>query len=338
MLPLVCADLPPLTGSISEAAGEEVLAKQPAGTGGHWWIRVRKDGLGTQQVRDALARAVQRDADIVSDAGNRDRKGVFTQWFSIPADAIDHPGPLRRAGAHNKMKVLEISAGHKPFTVASVERIRWKLRIAGAAADNGYHRAKTIMDRLRHDGLANYVGSERFGPDGNLARWGKALASGERLPPSVLAKTEHGRCLRAFQEQAFNRFVGRRLVDGLLGKALVGDVLRSRLGQEFVVEDPAAAQKRLDTWEAVVLGPVPGADFLPTVGEAGEREVAWLAEEGLSTSVLERLRPSERRALRCQPAKVTIDPEGADVVVSCELPADVYVSVLAEELAAPRTT
>ena len=338
MTPLACAALPPITGTLREAAGEEVLAKQPAGTGGHWWIRVRKDGLGTQQAREALARAVQRDADIVSDAGNRDRRGSFIQWFSIPADAIDHPGPLRRAGAHNKMKVLEITSSHKPFTVAAVERIRWRLRFKDGAADNGYLKAKNILDHLRHHGLPNFISEDRMGVDGSWARWGRMIAEGQRLPEAVLSRgrVDAGRCLRAYQEHAFNLYLAKRLTDGQLGTVLLGDTLRSRTGVEFVAEDVEAVQKRVDTWEAAILGPVPGTDYLPASGDAGLREQAWIEAEKLTSSILDRLKGGERRALRNQPAKVQADPEGADLVVSCELPTDVHVNVLAEELSRPR--
>ncbi len=338
MIPLACADLPPITGTLREAAGEEVLAKQPAGTGNHWWIRVRKDGLGTQQAREALARSVQRDVDIVSDGGNRDRRGSFTQWFSIPADAIDHPGPLRRAGAHNKMKVLEITSSHKPFTAAAVERIRWRLRFKGGAADNGYLKAKNILNHLRHHGLPNFVAEDRLGVDGSWARWGKLLAEGQRLPDAVLARgrADVGRCLKAFQESCFNAYLAQRMQDGLLGTVVPGDCLRSRTGAEFIAEDIAAAQKRVDTWEASVMGPVPGAAWEPALGVAGEREHAWALAEGLTPAVLARLKGGERRVLRHQPAKVQSDPEGADLVVSCELPSDVHVSVLVDELLRPR--
>ena len=76
---------------------EEVLAKQPANTGDYFWLKVQKIDLGTTQVRAAIARSVKIDPELVSCAGQRDRQGRCVQWFSVPAEPIDHPGPLRRA-------------------------------------------------------------------------------------------------------------------------------------------------------------------------------------------------------------------------------------------------
>ena len=63
------AHLPGTGGRLIEAAAEEVLAKKPAGTGDHFWLKVQKDGLGSQQAREAIARSVNLPVELVSDAG-----------------------------------------------------------------------------------------------------------------------------------------------------------------------------------------------------------------------------------------------------------------------------
>jgi tRNA pseudouridine13 synthase len=337
MLPLVTADLPGCEArcSAKERSAEEVLAKQPAGTGPFYWLKVEKDGLSTQQTRAAIARSVNLATELVGFAGNRDRQGRCIQWFSVPSDPVDHPGPLRRAGTQGKMKVLELTSSHKPVTAEVIERLRWRLVLNGAVAADGYRRARAVMDRLRKLGCANYFPIARFGDEGSLAKWGRMLLAGKRLPGAVKAAgIDESRCLRACQEQLFDRYLSARVSDGLLATCISGDVLRTAQGGDGLVSDPAHAQKRLDSFEAVPLGPLFGAGMLPAAGDAAAREAAVLASGTLEPAALSQLR-GDRRAIRVQPAKVTVDIVGGDVVVSCELPVDTYVTVLIDELLKP---
>lgn len=312
---------------------EEVLAKQPANTGDYFWLKVEKNGLGTTQVRAAIARAVKIDPELVSCAGNRDRQGRCIQWFSVPEAPLEHPGPLRRAGVAGKMRVLELTQSHKPVTADTVERLRWRCTLRGGRAEDGYQRAKAIMDRLRHVGLPNYL-PENPGDDGTQAHWGNELLRGGRLPRSVAANVGAGRCLRAIQSALFDHHLGSRVADGLLDRVLPGDLLRSGTGVDEVVGAVEHAQKRITTWEAVVLGPLFGAGMSPAAGEAAERETATLLDAGLTHEQVQQLHGG-RRALRIQPAKALVDLAGDDLVVHCELPEEAAITTLLDELIKP---
>jgi tRNA pseudouridine13 synthase len=337
MLPRATDDLPRLIGrcATKDRSCEEVLLKEPARTGDHHWLKVAKTNLGTQQVRAAIARSVGIDVELVECAGNRDRAGRCVQWFSVPAEAVDHPGPLRRAGVQGKMQVLELTASHKPVTPALVERLRWKLTLRGAAAGEGYLNARRLLDRLRHSGSPNYVALERFGEGGSFARWGRMLLEGRRLPPQVAASGIDGpRCLRAAQEWLFNRYLAARVGDRLLASCLPGEVVRGSRGEVMVVEDQAHGEKRFASWEAVALGPLFGTGMLPAAGEAAAREAAVLAANELAPAQVARLH-GERRAIRFQPGKAGVDPAGGDLTLACELPTDAYISELLAEFLAP---
>ena len=315
---------------------EEVLAKQPAKTGEYFWLKVEKTDLGTTQVRAAIARAVKIDPELVSCAGNRDRHGRCIQWFSVPEAPLDHPGPLRRAGVAGKMRVLELTQSHKPVTADTIERLRWRCTLRGGRAEDGYQRAKAIMDRLRHVGLPNYL-PENPGDDGTQAHWGNELLRGGRLPRSVAANVGAGRCLRAIQSALFDHHLGSRVADGLLDQVLPGDLLRSSTGVDDVVGDSdlAHAQKRLGAWEAVVLGPLFGSGMAPVAGVAAEREAATLSDAGLTPAQVQQLHGG-RRALRIQPAKTLVDFDGDDLVIHCELPEEAAIATLLDELIKPQ--
>jgi tRNA pseudouridine13 synthase len=340
MLPFASRELPGSGGvaRASDRSCEEVLAKKPAGTGDHIWIRAAKTDLGTQQARAAVARAAAVSLDFVDCAGNRDRNGRSVQWFSVPAALVENPGALRRAGTQGKMNVLEITASHKPVSAEVVARLHWRMRIRGGNRTDGYQRAKATLDALRRGGVPNYVPPGHFGKDGSFAKWGRMLAQGRRLPAQVIAGggADEGRCLRSYQESLFNRWLARRVEDNALATCLDGEVVSNRLGEVSIAAFPEHVQKRMDSWEVVPLGPMFGAGMVPAVGEAAVREQAILAEAELDSTSLARLRGG-RRAARVQPAKVILDLDGEDLLIDCELPTDAFITVMLDEIIKPES-
>ena len=334
MLPLATSLLPGTQGNVSPSHQycEEVLAKQPAATGGHIWIRISKEGLSTQQARAAIARAAVVDVATVGFAGRRDRVGRCIQWFSVEAEKVDNPGALRRAGTQGKMKVLDITASHKPVSEATVSRLRYQVRIKGGNRDGGYRKARQVLDALRRGGLPNYVPLSRLGTDQVFARWGRMLCQGRPLPRQVRASgVEPGRCLRAWQEQLFDRYLAARVADGLLGQCLLGELVVNRAEEISQVADARHGQKRMDSWEVIPLGPLYGEGMLAAAGAAGAREAQVLAEHGMQPVHVQRLRGG-RRAARVQPSGVLVDIHGDDLNLSCDLPVDTHLSCLIDEV------
>ena len=338
MLPVTTAQLPGVSAQCypADRAASEVLAQPPARGGDHWWIRVAKTDLSTQQARAAIARSVAIPVEAVACAGNRDRAGRCLQWFSVPVDLVDAPGPLRRAGAHGKMQVLEVTRSHQPMRPEAVQRLQWTLRLRQGAAQDGYRLLQARMDVLRQQGMANYS-AHGARDHGQLARWGRLLVQGRRLPGPVAQRQQPGPCLRAFQDSLFNRAVALRVTDGLLARVLPGDRLRDRRGNETLAEDLALAQRRVDSWDAVMLGPCFGSGMAPVAGEAAAREAALLAHLRLPAAGIARLH-GYRRAIRVQPTQVRLDINGPDLEVHCELPLEAGIGVLLSHLLAPEGT
>ena len=135
----------------------------------------------------------------------------------------------------------------------------------------------------------------------------------------------------AAQAEIFNRYVMARISDGLLGKALIGDRLVTARGEEFIVDDVAHAQKRIDSWESQILGPLFGDGMKPVTGAAAEREAAVITALNLDPRAVSRLH-GDRRAIRVQPTKSLCDIEGKDLVICCDLPVDAYLGVVMEEI------
>src|SRR5215831_18665006 len=61
----------------------ELPAYAAEGAGEHLYVLVEKEGVNTDEVADALARALRRPARDVGWAGRKDRVAIARQWFSV---------------------------------------------------------------------------------------------------------------------------------------------------------------------------------------------------------------------------------------------------------------
>ncbi len=64
---------------------DEDPAYPASGSGEHLYVRVEKEGLTTDQVAEALAKACGVGPRAVGYAGRKDRWGIARQWFSVHA-------------------------------------------------------------------------------------------------------------------------------------------------------------------------------------------------------------------------------------------------------------
>jgi tRNA pseudouridine13 synthase len=331
------AHLPGIGGSSQTSATdihcEEVPRREPAGDGAFWWVLLKRTDIATSQVRKAVARAANIAEDLVSCAGSRDRRGTCQQWFSVPVSSIDTPGVLKNIGYQGKIRTLRVIAHPKTVETVGVDLLRWRVRLKKVGGGAAYQKAKPILDHLRRYGCPNFVPRDLFGRNGEWARFGRLLARGERLP-SRARDAQPGRCLWAFQHWAFNRWLARRIEDGLLADVVVGDRIRGASGQEEIVVDVERARKRVESWEASVLGPLFGADMSPVADVAAEREQALCEEVDLHPAGAARLRGG-RRLMRYQPGHASVEIHGDDLVLQAELPCDAQIHVLLDEIFKP---
>jgi len=294
-------------------------------------------GLSNRQVVDALARAAEVDRDAVGEAGGRDRQAVVERWLSVPKAAVEHPKRLRNAGSQGKLRVLEVREGARAVDAVAVVGLAWQLRLRGAASDGGYLRARAILDRLRHAGFPNYLAAPLTHP--GHARLGRLLAQKRALPPRAAQGVSRRRLMAAYQARLTNLMIGERCAAGDLGCALPGDVLEVGCNRPphrralEVVADPAAAQPRIESWEAVPMAPLFGDGMAVAEDLAAEREWELLAREGVEPVAFARL-VGGRRAYRVRPAAAQVDLDGEDLVLDCQLPTGAFLDHLIAEFTA----
>ncbi|MCA9598770.1 MAG: tRNA pseudouridine(13) synthase TruD [Myxococcales bacterium] len=332
---LACADLPAVGGRIGpepeDFVVDEVLDREPSGSGEHLFVRIEKRVLNTQDAVHAVARAAGVRAPDVGSAGMKDKHAVTRQWLSLPPGASD-PGSWQLPEG---LSVVESTRNEKKLRTGQLSGNRFRIRLHEANA-NANAACAAIVARIVEQGLPNYFGAQRFGIAGqNLDRALHWLRSGDaargrgsrfhkKLYPSVI------------QSEIFNRYLTRRRALGL-STLLVGEVVRlDGSNSVFVVEEPERELPRLTSKDIHLTGPMPGPKMKKPSGVPAELEAAVLGELELSDDLLSGLArhaPGTRRDLLVFPEGLEARVLDANVVeLSFFLPSGSYATELVRQL------
>lgn len=144
--------------------------------------------------------------------------------------------------------------------------------------------------------------------------------------------------LSAFQSQVFNAVLARRMQVLGIDTLRPGDLAFRHADRELVaVESPAAWEEQLQALAVSPSGPLPGSRHLAAGGEPGRIEEQVFAEEGVEPQAFGCIglgldRHGARRPLRVPVRDLVVRWEGADAILSFELPAGSYATTLIEEL------
>jgi tRNA pseudouridine13 synthase len=306
---------------------EERLGFAADGGEAHRLLLVEKAGTNTLFVARALAVRAGIPPANIGFAGQKDRRAIARQWFSVPA---------------SRSTASFVGYSGEGFRVLAEHPHSRKLR-RGALAGNKFHirvrglqgDARAIDARIAHlaaAGVPNYYGLQRFGRDGaNLGRVRQWLASG-RLP--------RGREPRAFllssaRSLAFNAVLSARVAAGTWNRLLPGEVVNLAGSQSvFAAEHPdEGLHRRLEEGDVAPTGPLCGTGGVLPGGEAARIEAAALADvapvPGLLAAVGMR---GERRALVLRPGPVRHRLEGDTLDIEFDLPRGAFATSFLREL------
>lgn len=308
---------------------DEVLGFEPAGAGGHIFLKVRKTALNSHEVARRLARFAGVAVRDVGLSGLKDRDAVTTQWFSLPVprqgeppwEALDEPG----------IEVLVASRHGRKLRRGVHRRNRFRLvlrELAGDAAD-----LEARVARVAAAGVPNYFGAQRFGRDGGNLEEAWRLLAGEMR---VRDRQRRGIYLSAARSHLFNRVLARRVAAGDWDQPLAGDVMNldGRHGMFTVAEVDEEICERCRAGAIHPTGPLWGRGGVVAEGAAAEHERAALRDLQWWCDALEGLGlEMDRRALRLNVEDLTLEagPEGSRIL-AFQLRSGAFATTVLREL------
>lgn len=327
-LPLVTGDLPGTGGVIrtepDDFQVEELPLYLPEGSGSHLYLRVRKRGLTTRDLVQALVRGGVEES-AVGVAGLKDKAAVTTQWLSVPKR---HAAAVAELVALPGVSLLEESTHRNKLGIGHLRGNRFVIRIRDAAPD-ALEAATAALDALALRGTPNWFGPQRFGRFGGNAYDGLRVLRGERVPGGHRLRRFF---VSALQSLVFNAMLAERIGRGWYDTVVLGDWARKHdTGGTFRVDDPAAEAPRAARLEISATLPLYGRKVRVSDGDAGALEEAVLDAYGLRWPQFGSRR-GDRRVTRVLLTNVHATPADDGLTVAFDLPKGSYATAVLREV------
>lgn len=257
---------------------EEIPAYEPSGEGTHLYLWIEKRDASARFALRELSRVLGVSSRDIGFAGNKDRRAVTQQYYSVPVDML----------SEEALQLLESSPVQIGdfLTVKSATRHKNKLRrghlygnrfvlvvgVSGASdADELLAEVTRRVDQLSRTGMKNLYGDQRFGREESTVKLGNALLAGEGWAKGKVRKDRFLKrlALNAVQSKLFNVVLEERLAwDEQELCVRQGDVLTLvQGGSLFVCEDPEVDQQRFEQGEVMPTGPMFGPKMKSPEGE-----------------------------------------------------------------------
>jgi tRNA pseudouridine13 synthase len=340
-VPYLTAGLPGIGGRIKHVPEdfdvEEIPAYEPSGAGDFLYLWVEKRGMGAEYFTRQVARRLGIAIGEVGTAGLKDRHAVTRQMVSVPETAETRIKELDGDG----IRVLKVDRHTNKLRPGHLHGNRFRILVR-APDERSSELLPPLLERLRHDGLPNYFGAQRFGRDGETLRLGlRLLGVQDSVDDSARPRMVRDRFLKklslsAVQSALFNHYLAARIRDGWFRSVLAGDVMMKRpFGGMFVVTDVNREQVRFDARETVHAGPVFGRKTFSAADTAAAREAAVLQDAGLTQHAFRKfgqLLKGTRRPNVVYLDDLVVSTEDEGIRVAVTLPAGAYASVLLREL------
>jgi tRNA pseudouridine13 synthase len=308
---------------------EEQLGFEPAGTGQHVLLRVRKRDANTQWIARELARACGCSERDVGYAGLKDRRAVATQWFTVPQSKIAPEDWVGKSSASGDYEVLEAQRHTRKLPRGALAGNRFIIRVRDTAVDDASLAGRLAVIETR--GVPNYFGPQRFGRGGsNLKRVGDDIRA--------LRPAERGFILSAARSLVFNAVLAERVGDGSWDRLEPWDLANldgraSHFRVEAVDEAILERSARLDIHPT---GPLWGRGAPPSSGRVLELEQRVGAGLTAACELVARAgMDQERRSLRLavRDLRWRRDADAADsIIVEFRLSRGSYATVVLREL------
>lgn len=329
-LPLVAKPLPGIGGTIKAVPEhfmvEEILPYAACGEGEHVFATFRRAGWNTADAARVLQKRLGLARTDVGWGGRKDKTAVVVQTLSF------------RWGVNRPLADIENAFADLPFKMLTINRHRNKIKTGHVAANrftvvvsrpntDALNRALAIAERLKHTGVPNFYGPQRFGHGMQNIQRGFALFSAQKKGRNQTFMVS------VVQAALFNIWLKQRMAAGDYRRILTGDVAKKRdTGGMFIADDPAVDAQRFANKEIVYTGPIFGFKMKPATHAAGEKETALLDHFNLAAQDFRRLRaPGSRRQAILDMTDLTIAEVDAGLRFTFTLPSGAYATTVLRE-------
>jgi tRNA pseudouridine13 synthase len=171
-------DLPGTGGRIKAQPDDfivtEVPLYEPCGEGDHVYLYVEKQGIGSLEAADQIARALGRPRAAVGLAGLKDAQAVTRQWMSLERVDADLAGRLHLPG----IKILQVRRHRNKLKIGHLAGNQFEVRIRGCRPGSREVAAR-VLAVLAARGVPNWFDRQRFGRRGDNHLLGRALVLGQ---------------------------------------------------------------------------------------------------------------------------------------------------------------
>ena len=152
----------------------EIPLYEPSGTGDHVYLYVEKEGIGSLEAAERIARAFGRPRHLVGLAGLKDAQAVTRQWMSL--ERVD---PDKAAALHlPNIKILNVSRHRHRLKIGHLAGNRFEVRLRGCPP-HARKLTAAVLEVLQRRGVPNWFDRQRFGRRGDNHLLGRALVLGQ---------------------------------------------------------------------------------------------------------------------------------------------------------------
>ena len=307
---------------------EETLAFPLSGQGEHLYLHIRKTNANTDWVSKQLARhlgVAQRD---IGYAGLKDRHGVTSQWFSLPAKTITQEklADLQIEG----VELCEVKAHDRKLRKGAIKHNRFTIRLRDVQVEPDSLQKRLAM--IVQQGVPNYFDEQRFGRQRSNLTAAMQMFQRKLRP----ARFQRGMYLSAARAWLFNQILARRVAQHNWHTALEGDVFWLEGTKRFFTPQQIdqTIHERLARGDIHPTGALWGEGEVQSHGQVAALEQEAVSQwQDLAQGLVAARLAQDRRPLRVIPQSLTheLDTLHQTLTLAFALPAGAYATAVLRE-------
>lgn len=294
-----------------------------SGRGNFIIMKIKKKNLGTWDLLDSLARALNVYENELGYAGLKDKNATTTQYISIPRKYSKDLKKFR----HGKIEILETFLHSSKLNIGDLIGNSFEINLHEVKQEDVY-KIEKLLKEISKNGMPNYFGFQRFGFDGdeNLEKARKYIYEDLIIKDKKISKM----LVAQYQSDFFNRWLVQRLkLSKDEFKILSGDVFRVYETDKFFTPKNLSEKMIIDFRNKNIIptGLLPGRQAFRAMYEARKIEErfddTYIQEKGFRRDAL--VYPSD--------ISVKFNKEDGKCKVCFTLPKASYATVLIENIA-----